>query len=160
MFRAIPSSIIRSIFRLITTSGTGRTVFATVRWRGVVVPSPPRQRTVANTVRPVPDVVITVWICSWWCMCVSSETCRAVCRKYNRTTYSHILLDSYCHWFTMHGPLNITQLCYLTRCSSVSKAVAVAVSDVQGFRRVTSGLSWRRLEFDASPVHMAVSWTG
>jgi len=26
----------------------------------------PRQRTVANTVRPVPDVVITVWGCSWW----------------------------------------------------------------------------------------------
>ena len=46
-----------------TTSGTGRTVFVTVRGRGGVgtlVPTPPRQRTVANTVRPVPDVVIRV----------------------------------------------------------------------------------------------------
>ena len=39
---------------IITTSGTSRTVFGTVRWR---------QRTVANTVRPVPEV-ITVWACS------------------------------------------------------------------------------------------------
>ena len=61
--------------------GTGRTVFATVRWREGVVPTPPRQRTVANTVRPVPDVAITVWGCSWWWMRVSYETCRAVCRN-------------------------------------------------------------------------------
>ena len=27
-----------------------------------------RQWTVTNTVRPVPDVVITVWMCSWWWM--------------------------------------------------------------------------------------------
>ena len=67
----------------IITSGTGRTVFATVRWRGGVgtVPNPPRQRTVASTVRPVPDVVITVWVCSWWWMRVFSETCRAVCKN-------------------------------------------------------------------------------
>ena len=52
---------------LITTSGTGRTVFATVFCRGAVgtrVPPPPRKRTVANTARPVPDVVITVYMCS------------------------------------------------------------------------------------------------
>ena len=67
MFRMISSSIIRSTIQtVITTSGTGRTVFATVLWRGGVVPTPPRQRTVANTVRPVPDVVITVYVCFWW----------------------------------------------------------------------------------------------
>jgi len=42
-----------------------------------LLPTPPRQRTVANTVRPVPDAVITVWGCSWWWMRLSSETCRA-----------------------------------------------------------------------------------
>ena len=36
---------------------------------------------VANTVGPVPDVVITVWVCSCWWMRVVSETCRAVCRN-------------------------------------------------------------------------------
>jgi len=47
---------------VITTSGTGQTVFATVRWyAGVGVQTPPRQWTVANTVQPVSDVVITVW---------------------------------------------------------------------------------------------------
>ena len=47
---------------VITTSGTVRTVFATVTdvEESELVPTPPRQRTVANTVRPVPDVVITV----------------------------------------------------------------------------------------------------
>ena len=47
---------------VITTSGTGRTIFATVRCGRVVgtaVPTPQRQRTVTNTVQPVPDVVIT-----------------------------------------------------------------------------------------------------
>ena len=48
-----------------TTSGTGRTVFATVRWREGVVSTPPRQRKVANTVRPVPDVN-TVYVFSWY----------------------------------------------------------------------------------------------
>jgi uncharacterized membrane protein YidH (DUF202 family) len=48
----------------IITSGTGQTVFATVRWRGGV--RTPRQRKVANSVRTVPDVAITVWVCSWW----------------------------------------------------------------------------------------------
>ena len=38
--------------------------------------------TVANTVWPGPDAVITVWMCSW------SETCRAVCRKCNKTAYT------------------------------------------------------------------------
>jgi len=42
----------------------------------------------------------------WWIR-VSSETCRDVCRKYNKTVYSCILLDSYWQWFTMHGPMNI-----------------------------------------------------
>ena len=60
------------------------------------VPTPRRQRTVANTVRPVPDV-ITVWVCSWWRMRVSSETCRAVCRNIIKTVYSRILFDSYWH---------------------------------------------------------------
>ena len=68
--------------------------------------TPPRQRMVANTVRPVPDVVITVWKCFWWWMKVSSETCRAVCRKYNETLHSRISLDNYWHWFTMHATMN------------------------------------------------------
>ena len=86
----------------VITSGTGQTVFATVRWRGGVgtaVPTPPHQRKVANMVRPVPDV-ITVWVYSWWWMRVSSETCRAVCRKCNKTIYSRIFLDNYWHLFT------------------------------------------------------------
>jgi hypothetical protein len=45
------------------------------------VPTPSCQRTVANTVRPVPDDVITVYVCSWWWVKVSPETCRAVCRN-------------------------------------------------------------------------------
>ena len=48
---------------LITTSGTGGTIFATIRCRGGVgmtVPTPPCQWTVANMVRTVPDVVIKV----------------------------------------------------------------------------------------------------
>jgi hypothetical protein len=53
--------------------------------------------TVANTDRPVPDVIITVWMCSWWWTRVSSKTCRAVCRKYNKTVYSRISLDNYWH---------------------------------------------------------------
>jgi len=63
-------------------------------------------RTVANTVRPGPDVVITVWVCSWWWMGVSSETCRAAWRNIIKSVYSRILLDSYWHWFTMHGSMN------------------------------------------------------
>jgi len=46
MFRMIHSPIIRSI----------RSVNG--------VPTPPRQRKVANTVRTVPDAVITVYVCS------------------------------------------------------------------------------------------------
>ena len=45
------------------------------------VPTPPRQQKVANTVWPVPDAVITVYVCSWWWVKVSLETCRAVCRN-------------------------------------------------------------------------------
>ena len=45
---------------VITTFGNGRTVFATVRGRGGLFSTPPRKRTVANTVRTVPDVVITL----------------------------------------------------------------------------------------------------
>ena len=48
---------------------------------GVGTPTPPRQRTVANKVRTVPDVVIRVWMFSWWWMRVQSETRRAVCRS-------------------------------------------------------------------------------
>ena len=48
----------------------------------VPVSTPPSQRSVADTVRPMLDV-ITVWMRSWWRTRVSSETCRAVCRKYN-----------------------------------------------------------------------------
>ena len=59
----------------------------------------------AKSVRLVSDV-IKIWVCSWWWMKVSSETCRAVCRKYNKTVYSRILLDNYWHWFTTHGPMN------------------------------------------------------
>ena len=47
----------------ITASGIGRTVLATFRCREGV-PSPPGQRKVANTVRSVPDAVITVYVCS------------------------------------------------------------------------------------------------
>ena len=111
MFRMITSSIIRSALNCnyICHWSNHITVFATVRGRGEVrtaVPTPPRQRTVANTVWPVPDAVITVWMCSWWWMRVSSETRRAVCRKYNKIVYIRILLDNYWHWFTMLGPMN------------------------------------------------------
>ena len=95
---------------VITTSDTGRTFFVTIHWHGgfgTAVPDPPLLRTVANTVRPVPEVVITVWVCSWWWIRVSSETCRAVCRKHNKTVYSRILLDNYWHWFTIHVHMNI-----------------------------------------------------
>ena len=64
--------------------------------------TPPRQQTVASTVRPVPDVVITFRVCSWWWMRVSSETCRSVCRKYNKTVYSRILLDIYWQLLTLY----------------------------------------------------------
>ena len=94
---------------VITTSGTGRTVFVTVRWCewvGTTVPIS-RQRMVLETAWPVPDIVTTVWICSWLWMRISSETCGAVCRKYYKIVYSRILLDNYWHWFTMNGPMNI-----------------------------------------------------
>ena len=63
MFRMIPLSIIRSTLKtVIITNGTVRTVFATVRCvkeaELVPVPNPPRQRTVANTVRTVSVVII------------------------------------------------------------------------------------------------------
>ena len=69
---------------VITTSATDWTLFATICWRGGVgrnsVLTPPHQRTVANTVQPLPDV-ITVWVCSWCWVRLSSEACRAVCRN-------------------------------------------------------------------------------
>ena len=98
-----------------TAFGTGRTVFAIVLWRGGV-PTPPRQRTVAKTVRPVPDIVTTVCVCSCWWMRVSSEICRAILQKYNQTVYSRILLDNYWQWFTMHGPMNIKLIYLLLTC--------------------------------------------
>ena len=78
---------------VITTSGIGRTVFATVLCRGGVVTflPTPRQRKVASTVWPVPDVVITVWMCSWWWVKVSPETCRAVCRNIINCISSHLV---------------------------------------------------------------------
>jgi len=56
---------------VITASGTGRTVFATARWRG------------------------GVGTCSWWWMRVSSETHRAIRRNIIKTVYNRILLDNY-----------------------------------------------------------------
>ena len=83
---------------VITPSGTGRTELATFRCHGGIVPTHPRQRTVANTVRPVPDAVTTAYLCSWWWVKVSPEICRAVSQKYNKTVYSRILLDNYWHY--------------------------------------------------------------
>ena len=58
-----------------------RICYLPLTWRSRSSDSPPRQLTVANTVRPVPDVVITIWVCSWWLMRISSETYSAVCRN-------------------------------------------------------------------------------
>ena len=81
---------------VITTSGTGRTVEESERSSD------------SSTVRPVPDVVITVWMCSWWWMRVSSETRRAICRKYTKTVHSHILtiIDTYYTCFFRHAECN------------------------------------------------------
>ena len=113
----------------VITSGTARTVFATIRWCGGVrtVLTPPRQQMEANTVWAVPDVVITVWICSWWWMRVSSKTCRAVCRKYNKTVYSHILLDNYWQWFTIHGPMNIKSTVTIVVCSLWNVGISLQI---------------------------------
>ena len=74
---------------------SNRTGYRPLTWRSRnVVPTP-----------PVPDV--TVWVCSWRWMRVSSETCRAVLQKYNKTVYSRILFENYWRWFTMHGPMCI-----------------------------------------------------
>ena len=48
-----------------------------------------------NMVRSVPDAVIAVYVCSWWWVKVSPETCTAVWRW--GTVYSPILLDNYWH---------------------------------------------------------------
>ena len=84
---------------------SNRIYYRPLTWRNRTPssPTPPHQRTVANTVRPVPYVVITVWMCSWWWMRLSPETCRAVCRKYNKIVYSCILLDSYWHMKAFDG---------------------------------------------------------
>jgi len=60
-----------------------------------------------NAPTKLPDVVITVCVCSWWWMRVSSKTCRAVLQTHNKTVYRSILLDNYWHWITMQGPMNI-----------------------------------------------------
>ena len=33
------------------------------------------------SIRPLPDAVITIYMCSWWWVKVSPETCRAFCRN-------------------------------------------------------------------------------
>jgi len=38
---------------------------------------------------------------------------RVVCRNYNNTVYSYILLDNYWQWFTMQGPMNIKFLFHM-----------------------------------------------
>ena len=53
-----------------TASGTGLTALATFRCRKV-----------ASTVRPAPDAVTRVYMCSWWWVRISLETCRAMCRN-------------------------------------------------------------------------------
>ena len=62
---------------------SNRICYLPLTWRSRKsgVPTPPRQRKVANTVRPVPDVVITFWMCSWWWVKLTPETSRAVCRN-------------------------------------------------------------------------------
>ena len=52
--------------------------------------------------------IIKVWMYSWWWMRVSSDTRRAVYRNTISPVYSRILLDNYWHWFTTHGPMNMT----------------------------------------------------
>ena len=101
MFRMIPSSIIRSTFKLLLQhlALVEPNLLPSADVEESETPTPPRQWTVANTVRTVPDVVNTVWMCSWWWMRISSETCRALCKKYNKTIYSGILLDNY--WLLM-----------------------------------------------------------
>ena len=83
---------------------SNRICYLPMSWRSR---TPPRQRKVANTVRPVPDAVITVYVCSWWWVKVSPETCRAVCRNRKKTVYSRILLDIYWH---CHGQCYITKV--------------------------------------------------
>ena len=111
---------------VITTSGTSRTVFATVRWCGGVatggVATPPCQRTLANTVRSVPDVVITFWMCSWWWVRMSSETHRAVCRKFNKTTGLFI------------SPSGISELdCATTKTDTAERSVSIGRESLQVF---------------------------
>ena len=84
------------MWTVITASSTGRTVFATFRCRGGVVP--PRQGKVANKVWPVPDAVITVYVCSWWWVKVSPPKHVELClQKYNKIVYNRILLDNCWH---------------------------------------------------------------
>ena len=61
---------------------SNRICYRPLSWRSRnSVPTPPRRRKVANTVRPMPDAVITVYVCSWWRVKVSAETCRAFHRN-------------------------------------------------------------------------------
>ena len=110
MSRVIPSPIIRSTLKYNYNiwHWSNRICYRPLKWRSQNgVQTPPRQHTVANKVQPVADVVITVWVCSWWWMWLSSETCRDVCRKCNKTVYIRIPLDNCWYWFTMHGHMNI-----------------------------------------------------
>ena len=46
---------------------SNRICYRPLTWRSRSCSSdPPLQRTVAKMVRPMPDVVNTVWMCSWW----------------------------------------------------------------------------------------------
>jgi hypothetical protein len=78
IFLVVTPFIIRSTYNLITASGTGHTVSANFRCPGAIVPAVPRQRKLPETVWPVPDAVITCsYMCSWWWVELSPETCRA-----------------------------------------------------------------------------------
>ena len=61
---------------------SNRNCYLLLLWRSRNgVPTTPRQRTVANMVWPMPDNVITVYVCSWWWVKVSPATCSAVCTE-------------------------------------------------------------------------------
>jgi len=59
-----------------------------------VVPTPPRQQTVANMVQPGPDVVTTVCVLLMMDESII-QNMQSCLQKYNKTVYSRILLDNY-----------------------------------------------------------------